>query len=103
MTKTQNHSSGLRDHFWIGGTNLFNEPYFYWMGNDAPFTFTDWHPNEPNNFHLNEKCVEIWFYKNIYKWNDQSCRTRSYFVCEERISKICFVERLILVGKLHEN
>lgn len=80
-------NKGLRDHFWIGGTNLYNEPYFYWIGNDSPFQFTDWHDNEPNNVHLNEKCIEVWYYNNIYKWNDQSCRTRSYFICEERISK----------------
>lgn len=58
------------------------------MGTDAPFTFTDWLEGEPNNALLNEKCIEIRFSKDVYKWNDSQCSRKVYFICEERISKI---------------
>lgn len=31
---------GFIESFWIGGTNLGNEPHFYWMGNKKPITFS---------------------------------------------------------------
>lgn len=73
---------GFGEAFWIGGTNLGNEPHFYWMGNKKPLTFTDWYVHQPDNWHGIEHCIEIWIARGS-KWNDRACSTLNYFVCEE--------------------
>lgn len=65
---------------------LGNEPYFYWMSHNQPITFSNWHPHgEPNNWHLNEDCIEIWHLNGLYKWNDSGCDNKFHFVCEESL------------------
>lgn len=51
---------GFMESFWIGGTNLGNEPHFYWMGYKKPINFTDWLEGQPDNWRDNENCMEIW-------------------------------------------
>lgn len=46
------------------------------------FTFTNWHPHEPDNMGGLESCVNIWPRQN-FTWNDESCLTQMCFVCEE--------------------
>lgn len=74
---------GVQDHFWTAGTNLGNEPYFFWMGHDEPISFNDWANGEPNNYNLNEDCIELKFVGGTWKWNDTACDSKLYFVCEE--------------------
>lgn len=73
---------GFVEAFWIGGTNLGNEPHFYWMGNKKPITFTDWLGGMPDNWQGNENCVEIWIALGS-KWNDRACSMLNNFICEE--------------------
>lgn len=68
--------------FWIGGTNLGNEPHFYWMGEKKSMIYTDWLEHQPDNWQGNENCIEIWTAMGS-KWNDRVCTTLSNFVCEE--------------------
>lgn len=71
-------------NFWIGGTNLgSDDSSFYWMGNETPMNdYTNWYPNEPNNWSGNEYCVEI-YPAYAARWNDRMCSLAQYFICEE--------------------
>lgn len=73
---------GFNEGFWIGGTNLGNEPHFYWMGYKKPINFTDWLEGQPDNWRDNENCMEIWT-DNGFKWNDRKCSDLSNFICEQ--------------------
>lgn len=73
---------GHVESFWIGGTNLGNEPNYYWMGNKEPITFSDWMRNEPNNCLGLENCMLIVIPENM-QWIDDPCSRPNYFICEE--------------------
>lgn len=77
---------GADGDFWIGGTTLGNEPYFYWMNIEEPMKFNEWNSGNPNNSNGDEDCIELSKAAD-YKWNDNSCDEKKYFVCEEEISK----------------
>lgn len=72
---------GFNEGFWIGGTNLGNEPHFYWMGHQKPMTFTDWLGGQPEN-RSGENCIEI-STANGLKWNGRTCLQLNNFICEE--------------------
>lgn len=73
----------------MSGTDLGKEGEFVWLSNGQPFTFTDWLPGQPNNNRdkkngqAPENCVEVTNYYNYgFKWNDQHCHRKQYFICE---------------------
>ncbi|XP_046806543.1 lectin subunit alpha-like, partial [Lucilia cuprina] len=45
------------------------------------FTYTNWYDNYPDFYNDNEFCVELVMDEN-WRWNDDSCITRSGFICE---------------------
>lgn len=55
---------------WIGNNST-------WIGNNS------WAPNEPNNVHATEFCVEIYTNtgENRGKWNDEKCSKLKYAAC----------------------
>ncbi|XP_056286930.1 C-type isolectin Sp-CL4-like [Pseudoliparis swirei] len=66
--------------FWIGaersGTGFKNE-------DGTELKFTNWLPNQPDNWRGNENCVEA----NVGgwgMWNDVNCRVRLAFLCEKK-------------------
>lgn len=80
---------GIRESFWIGGTNLGYQQWttnFYWLGSNNSMTYTDWGQDEPNNWGDGlENCVAIKAHVG-YKWNDRKCTVLNYFICEEQIT-----------------
>ncbi|KAI3368816.1 hypothetical protein L3Q82_025802, partial [Scortum barcoo] len=71
-------------HYWIGITRNHKNETWTWIGNNSTWIGNNsWAPNEPNNNHKTEFCVEIYMHTgtNRGKWNDESCKNNKYPVC----------------------
>lgn len=75
----------MSDAFWLAGTKLGNNPYFYWMGVNKPMnTFTDWATNPNGDTYGNKYCMEIIADGNNNKlWHAAHCDNLNFFICEE--------------------
>ncbi|XP_046675556.1 neurocan core protein-like [Homalodisca vitripennis] len=76
--------SGLRPQFWLGGTDYPLGNHWTWMSTGKPFTFTDWHNNQPDNWQNRpggEHCLEFWETESL-RWNDRNCLDELYSICE---------------------
>lgn len=70
------------DKYWTSGTDIFKEDVFFWASNGELFDYQPWHKNQPDNGSNNkEHCVELKYSKNIYKLNDNNCKTKNHFIC----------------------
>ena len=72
----------------MGANDIRNEGQFKWVSNGQRLFFTDWHRSEPNNAgpSRNEDCVHMKKRsggKTVYKWNDVSCDSSYYYICEK--------------------
>ncbi|KAK3763506.1 hypothetical protein RRG08_053038 [Elysia crispata] len=76
------------DGVWLGGSDIFSEGSWEWVGSKIPITeYTDWGPNGPNSIASNgrEDCLSMW--KDMaWSWNDEACVTTNvlYFLCQTR-------------------
>uniref|UniRef100_A0A3Q1FXF4 E-selectin n=1 Tax=Acanthochromis polyacanthus TaxID=80966 RepID=A0A3Q1FXF4_9TELE len=71
-------------YYWIGITKTHKNETWTWIGNNSTWIGEhSWAPNEPNNNHSTEFCVEIYVnsYANRGKWNDEKCANSKYAVC----------------------
>ncbi|XP_062585003.1 perlucin-like protein isoform X2 [Saccostrea cucullata] len=73
------HNSGV---FWIGGTDIFIERAWKWMGSNTRFYYSNWWRGEPNNYSGGEHCVQLHSSYN-YAWNDATCQDRNKFICQK--------------------
>lgn len=64
---------------WIGLNDLGSEGTFQWSDGSA-VTFKKWGNNRPNALHKLQDCVKA---MPNSRWNDASCGTQLYFVCEK--------------------
>ncbi|KAK3610047.1 hypothetical protein CHS0354_032404, partial [Potamilus streckersoni] len=58
-----------------------SENEWRWMGQNGasrPIMFTNWAPNQPDNFSDIEHCLEV---VNGH-WNDEKCDAKRSFICE---------------------
>lgn len=58
------------------------------MGNNKLATYTNWAPNEPNNFDKLEKCIHIYDTSISLQWNDLGCSDEMHFICERNQSYV---------------
>ncbi|XP_039453716.1 lectin subunit alpha-like [Culex pipiens pallens] len=70
---------------WIGGSNLSSRKDYVWLPSGEPFSFTNWHPGQPNN---RGNCVIYWNFPSsipVGHWFAYDCN-KSYdaFICEEK-------------------
>ncbi|KAK2909083.1 hypothetical protein Q8A67_004920 [Cirrhinus molitorella] len=66
--------------FWLGGFELFKSGQFLWL--DGSFwDFQIWTRGEPNHMYTStEECVEM-NWKEIGRWNDNSCHMKKNYMC----------------------
>ncbi|XP_063420641.1 perlucin-like protein [Mytilus trossulus] len=67
-------------NFWLGGKDEV-EGHWKWVTSGKNFTYTDWHPGEPNNLHHDEDCLHL-FGSQGYQWNDFQCDVLQNYICE---------------------
>lgn len=74
----------LFDSFWLGGTKIGNEPFFYWMGVTKPMNaFTDW-KDDPNKNGYSQPCSQMITNNGAaMHWSVAPCYDANYFVCEK--------------------
>ena len=88
-TKFLNISGLDRVKYWIGLRYQLHEGKWMWTDgsliNNA--TYSNWGPNQPDNFNNNENCTEIitrigngHHYRTW--WNDVKCQAKRGYVCE---------------------
>jgi hypothetical protein len=69
----------VNKEWWIGYNDVTVEGYWDW---DGPYsTYTNWGSNEPNDANSGEDCAIL----NAWAggaWNDTSCSTSTYYICE---------------------
>ncbi|XP_076027222.1 uncharacterized protein LOC143016667 [Genypterus blacodes] len=70
----------LQDRFWIGLSDLDNEGQWRWVDGTG-LTDGIWAPEEPNDEHGGEDCVEL--LRGINAWNDAPCSDIKHSVCEK--------------------
>ncbi|XP_047442472.1 P-selectin-like [Mugil cephalus] len=71
-------------YFWIGITKNHKNESWTWVGNNSTWIGNNsWAPNEPNNNHFTEFCVEIYVNKGekYGKWNDEKCANKKSPLC----------------------
>nr|XP_006813569.1 PREDICTED: macrophage mannose receptor 1-like [Saccoglossus kowalevskii] len=70
---------------WIGLRENSAATEYVWSDSSA-LTYTNWAPNEPNDAHQSEQCVEIRTSDGM--WNDNNCGDRLSFACKKHMSDI---------------
>ena len=72
---------------WLSGarnTTNCQSKLFVWRpkpGIEIPFNYTNWSSGRPNCYGGNEHCVQF-FSTSSYEWNDESCNSTMYPLCE---------------------
>lgn len=70
--------------YWTSGKYDQNRNEFIWYSTGEQFNYTNWLPNQPDNWRGDEFCVEMGF-REVGKWNDNRCIYKRHFVCEHLI------------------
>jgi hypothetical protein len=63
---------------WIGAFQGPTEGAWFWSTGER-FDFTAWSTNQPDDFQMNEDCVQLYVGG---LWNDRSCTSRLPYLCE---------------------
>lgn len=71
------------ERFWTSGADLALEGQFSWYSTGKLFEYTNFRTAQPDNYENKEQCIE---FSNDAKWNDNSCSTPLYFICERDLS-----------------
>ncbi|XP_053399913.1 perlucin-like protein [Mercenaria mercenaria] len=80
-------ASSTGRQYWLSLTDVVEEGNWVWMTSKMPMTYSNWNMGEPTaSFHGDfEDCVDM--YTNG-KWNDVTCTTRKFYVCEKENESI---------------
>ncbi|XP_029920228.1 CD209 antigen-like protein E [Myripristis murdjan] len=79
----QEFTGQLKKLTWIGLTDSETEGIWKWV-DGTPLTTSYWGPGEPNSDGgRNEDCGEIRFHDRRNSWNDESCGSSNFWICEK--------------------
>uniref|UniRef100_A0A023EFS7 Putative secreted protein n=1 Tax=Aedes albopictus TaxID=7160 RepID=A0A023EFS7_AEDAL len=71
---------------WIGASDILEEGVFRWKSTGETLNYTNWKAGQPNNYDGEEHCVHLQYISKVgFKWNDDQCSKKKYFICE----KVC--------------
>lgn len=73
--------TSIAANIWLGGSDILREGSWVWVGSGEAFSYTGWHPTEPNNYHGDEHCALMMF-NNNQDWADTNCANPNCFICE---------------------
>ncbi|KAK1149134.1 CD209 antigen-like protein E [Acipenser oxyrinchus oxyrinchus] len=75
-------------YYWIGLSDRVKEGDFRWV-DDTSINTTEqfWEDDQPDDWQSNEDCIHL-YYDGL--WNDISCDTQLYFICEKETRMIFF-------------
>lgn len=70
--------------YWIGLNDMKTEAVFEWSDGSALSTYSNWIPEQPDNWEGKEDCTAIKWVKETghARWNDVGCSTKYKFICE---------------------
>ncbi|XP_066270603.1 perlucin-like isoform X2 [Branchiostoma lanceolatum] len=71
--------------YWIGAKYINAEGEWKWSDGTA-VTYTNWYPGQPNNLRGNQDCGLMWHRDQGYRWNDDFCNKKKFFICEKTVS-----------------
>ncbi|CAG5120958.1 unnamed protein product, partial [Candidula unifasciata] len=77
--------ASINEGFWLGLNDRQSQMTFVW-DDLSPVTFTNWLPNEPNNYlGRHEDCVKI--HTNDGQWSDEKCEQKNTgYICEKKMA-----------------
>ncbi|XP_042372876.1 galactose-specific lectin nattectin-like, partial [Plectropomus leopardus] len=68
---------------WIGGSDAEEEHVWLWSDGSS-FTYTNWHPGQPDNNFFRQHCIRINF-GGPKAWDDLLCTDHLPFVCAKKM------------------
>ncbi|XP_072396448.1 C-type lectin mosGCTL-7-like isoform X2 [Diabrotica undecimpunctata] len=72
--------------YWTSGTKLVGEDQWVWLSTGQRISYTNWGAGEPSgktpDKMVDENCLIFDYYKGNNAWNDMSCDSDQYFICE---------------------
>lgn len=74
------------DSWWLGASDLSQEGTWRWANDNSKVNFNNWLRGQPDNQN-NEDCLHYWPKYN-YGWNDNPCRSSSWYICEQKFSTV---------------
>ncbi|CAC5368655.1 unnamed protein product [Mytilus coruscus] len=83
FSKSYLQTDNNKDGAWIGAHDTVQESNFIWESENTSFTFTDWHPDNPNDAGSGEDCASMRKLGD-YNWNDASCSLLYSYICEKQ-------------------
>ncbi|XP_043944421.1 hepatic lectin-like [Protopterus annectens] len=71
-------------HYWIGLTDQQQEGIWQWVdGTSYDDGVKFWHTGNPDDYHNNEDCIELYHHDGKTLWNDSNCNRRQKWICEK--------------------
>ncbi|CAM4481981.1 unnamed protein product [Leuciscus chuanchicus] len=65
---------------WLGGFEFIKSGKFFWI-DGSHWNYQIWTQGEPNHMYTNtEECIEM-NWKEVGKWNDDSCGVKKNYIC----------------------
>nr|BAO49753.1 C-type lectin [Ruditapes philippinarum] len=73
-------------YFWIGASDKAEEGVYAW-NSGAPWNFTNWRSNQPDDSNNNEDCIHLYWRDWGIGWNDWICTNIGAYLCQTEPSE----------------